>query len=81
MNAVNLGIVFGPTLIRPKHEHSSSSIVHINHHSMITQLLIENPAVFIVSLEVPCSYYFSLIRYFDRIPMPFGCPSPTDILI
>ena len=49
MNAVNLGIVFGPTLIRPKHEHSSSSIVHINHHSMITQLLIENPAVFIVS--------------------------------
>ena len=49
MTSVNLGIVFGPTLIRPKHEHSSASIVHINHHSMVTQLLIENPSAFIVS--------------------------------
>ncbi|XP_063676210.1 rho GTPase-activating protein 29-like isoform X2 [Bolinopsis microptera] len=51
MTSVNLGIVFGPTLIRPKHEHSSASIVHINHHSMITQLLIENPSAFIISDE------------------------------
>ena len=49
MSASNLGIVFGPTLLRPKHEHSSASIVHINHQSRIIQLLIENPQLFHVS--------------------------------
>jgi len=51
MSASNLGIVFGPTLLRPKHEHSSASIVHINHQSRIIQLLIENPQLFHVESE------------------------------
>lgn len=51
MSASNLGIVFGPTLLRPKHEHSSASIVHINHQSRIIQLLIENPQLFHVENE------------------------------
>eukprot|EP00116_Pleurobrachia_bachei_P002033 sb/3462295/ len=51
MSSMNLGIVFGPTLVKPMHEHSSASIVHINHHSIITQLMIDHPEMFMVEEE------------------------------
>jgi hypothetical protein len=37
MSPTNLGVVFGPTLIRPEME-SSSSLNNLNHHNLIGML-------------------------------------------
>ncbi|XP_067915622.1 beta-chimaerin isoform X2 [Heterodontus francisci] len=45
MNAENLGIVFGPTLMRPPEQNSLATLNDIQYQRLIVQLLIENEDV------------------------------------
>ena len=40
MKASNLGVVFGPTLMRPERE-TVATIVHIKYHNIVVEVLIE----------------------------------------
>lgn len=45
MGAENLGIVFGPTLMRPPEENALTSLNDMRHQKQIVQILIQNEDV------------------------------------
>lgn len=45
MNAENLGIVFGPTLMRPPEDNTLATLNDMRYQKLIVQILIENEDV------------------------------------
>jgi hypothetical protein len=45
MNAENLGIVFGPTLMRPPEDSTLTTLHDMRYQKLIVQILIENEDV------------------------------------
>ena len=88
MNAENLGIVFGPTLMRPPEDSTLTTLHDMRYQKLIVQILIENEDVLFyvarapLGLLLPGRYEaFSPLLFASLLSQLFVRPPQTAILL
>lgn len=75
MTVANLGVVFGPTLLRPQEE-TVAAIMDIKFQNIVIEILIENhEKVKTLLASITTAYFLHLICHFASCsPLPQGPP-------